>query len=360
MLAPNPETILTQLNADYAVNSFLMAWSHTLLNTSLHPLDPKPAWYDRIAGELGKAKAVTQPWLIEEYPKIAAALPQSLIDYGNNALPALEAMLAELAKSAPRRQVLIGLVEELQQEARDQQRRVTGLRDKVAAYAPQAAAVARQAAKEAQEVIASAGASNKKVLSLQARIADLQHQLGGVSADAKNAMKGAATTGAGLTMTLLSFTVTAGLGAAAFPVFGLAGAFIGIGINAAIQASKSQEVINTIREIGQLTLELSAEQNQAAAMRTIAFSLEQLSDQAGSSTVSMVGSLHHWEDVCGDLDLLRELLDRHSLDPKQLLALSKPRLEAAAQAWEKIVAGARSVQNSALAVAAPIEVKVAL
>lgn len=359
MLAPNPKNMLDQLTGDYAVNSLLMAYGHTLLNTSFFPIEPKPSWFDRIGGELAKAKKVTAPWLHQEYPKIAAALPQSLIDYANNVLPAVEVLIPELAKSAPDRRKVIALIEELQEEAQDQRTRVQDLHAKIEDYAPKVAAVAREAAKEAKVVIAAAGEANSKVLSLQARISELQRQLGAVGADAKHAMSGAATTGATLSMTLMSFTVTAAIGSASFPVIGLAGAFIGIGINAAIEASKSQEVINTLREIGQLSRELSAEQHQAAAMQTIARSLEQLGEQAGSATLSLAGSLHHWDDICGDLDLLRELADQPALELKKLMPLSRTRLEAAAAAWRTIVAGAQKIQLSALETTAPIDVKVA-
>lgn len=357
MLAPNPETIVTQLTSDYAVNSFLMAWSHTLMNTALYPVDPKPKFFDKIAGELDQAKKVTRPWLIEEYPAIAAALPQSLIDYGNKVVPILGLLRPELAKARPDRQLLIELVDALRAEAREQQAKVVALRDKVAAYAPQVAAVAKEAAKQAQEVIASAGEANRKVLSLQSRIVELQRQLAVVSADAKHAMSGAATTGASVSMTMISFTVTAAVGTASFPVFGLVGAFIGIGINAALEAAKSREVLNLLREIGQLSLDLNAEQHQAAALRTIAGSLERLSDQSGSAAVGMVSSLHHWEDICGDLDLLRELLGQPALEPGQLLPLAAVRLKAAEAAWEKIVDGAIKIQASALKVTAPIEIQ---
>lgn len=357
MLAPNPETIVTQLTSDYAVNSFLMAWSHTLMNTALHPIEPKPKWFDKISGALEQAKKVTRPWLLEEYPRIAAALPQSLIDYGNKAVPILGLLRPELAKARPDRQVLIELIDALRTEAREQQAKVLGLRDQVAAYSPRVAAVAREAAVQAQEVIASAGEANRKVLSLQSRIADLQRQLGVVSTEAKHAMSGAAATGASVTMTMMSFTVTAAIGTASFPVFGLVGAFIGIGINAALQAAKSQEVMNTLREIGQLSLELSAEQHQAAALRTIVQSLERLSDQSADAATSMVASLHHWEDICGDLDLLRDLLGQPALEPGRLLPLAAARLRAAEAAWEKIVEGAGKIQLSALQVTAPIEIR---
>lgn len=359
MLAPIPEAILAQLGSDYVNNSFLMAWSHTLLNTSLYPIVPKPAFFDRFSAELNKAKATTQPWLHQDYPKIASALPQSLINYGNAAVAALDELIPALAATKPDRALVVELIEALRREAQDQQNVVLALRAKVDAFAPQVLAVATESAKVASEALEVAGAANRKVLSLQARIGELLQELSATGADAKNAMKGAATTGATLSMTLMSFTISAGVGAAAFPVFGLAGAFIGIGVNAAIEASKSQRVQHLIREIGQLTLELDAEQHQAAVLHTIAKSLEKLADFAGDATSNMKGSVHHWEDITSNLDLLRELLDQPALELRRLIPLNQARLRAAQTAWKKIVEGAGKVQASVLKPATQIELKVA-
>ena len=358
MLAPNPEALLAQLSTDYTNNSLLMAWSHTLLNTSLYPIRPKPAFFDRFSSELAKAKAITQPWLHQEYPKIAAALPQSLINYGNTVVPTIDELIPALAASRPDRGLIIDLIEALRSEAQDQQKVVLGLRTKVDLFAPEVVAVASEATRVASEVLEAAGATSRKVLSLQSRIGELQQELAAVGVDAKNAMKGAATTGATLSMTLMSFTISAGIGAAAFPVFGLAGAFIGIGVNAAIEASKSQRVLQMMREIGQLVVELDAEQHQAAALQAIAKSLEKLADFAGDATANMKGIVHHWEDIVSNLDLLRELLDQPAIELRRLMPLTEVRLRGAQTAWRQILQGAEKVQTSFLVPATPIELKV--
>ena len=48
MLSPNVGAITSQVTSDYRVNNYLMAWAHTLLNTNLYPLSPKPSWFDGV------------------------------------------------------------------------------------------------------------------------------------------------------------------------------------------------------------------------------------------------------------------------------------------------------------------------
>jgi hypothetical protein len=60
-----------------------MAWAHTLLNTTLSPVDPKPDWSDGVASELTATKKKTDDWLHKEFPDIAATLQQTLISYAN-------------------------------------------------------------------------------------------------------------------------------------------------------------------------------------------------------------------------------------------------------------------------------------
>lgn len=358
MFAPKPDTLITQLNADYAVNSFLMAWGQTLVNTTLYPLDPKPTWFDRIAGELTAAKLATKTWLVNDYPGIAAVLPQSLINYANAFAPAVEEIVPLLAKKplgSGDREQLVALFGELRSEAGDQAATVATLRGKVDQFAKLAAAKAEKLSAGAREVVQSLAEDRRQVLALQARIAELQHRLGLTTQAAKSSMSGAATTGASLTMTLMAFTIQAGIGAAAFPVFGLVGAFVGIAFNAAMEAAKSEEVLQAVREINELTLKLSKVQTQAATLETMAASLENLRDVAGASHSNMVGTAHHWDDVTGGLDLALELLAQPAVDLTKLSPFAN--LRAAAADWAKIAEGAKKVQGSVLQVAPhPIEV----
>ncbi len=352
MFAPKPDTLVTQLNADYAVNSFLMAWGQTLVNTALYPLDPKPVWFDPIATELTAAQMATRTWLVNDYPSIAAALPQSLIDYANLFGPAVDEIAPLLARkplASGDRAQLVALFTALQSEAQDQSARVATLRGKVDQFAKMAAAKAEKLSGQSRDVIQSLAEDRRQVLALQARIAELQHRLGLTTEAAKRSMSGAATTGASLTMTLMAFTIQAGVGAAAFPVFGLVGAFIGIAFNAAMEAAKSEEVLQAVREINDLTLKLNKVQAQAAALETMATSLQNLRDVVGASFSNMVGTAHHWDDVNAGLGLALELLAQPAVD----LTLLSPfaNIRAAAADWRKIAAGANKVQGSVLKVA---------
>ncbi|HEX9460249.1 MAG TPA: HBL/NHE enterotoxin family protein [Thermoanaerobaculia bacterium] len=348
MLSPNKTAITSQVTSDYAVNSYLMAWAHTLLNTNLYPLEPRPTWFEGIASELTATKAKTQTWLHEDFPDIAAALPQSLINYANLFGPAVSELAPLLAKGNPvgdDRATVDELLEALQTAAKTHQFRVLGLQRKVVAFAKVAKESSTKMVTNAKEVKKTIGAAQKDLLALQSRIADLQRRLGVTTTEAKNSMSGAAMTGATITMTMLAFTV----GAAAFPIVGLAGAVIGIAFNAAQEAARSKEVLALIREIGELQVKLSNEQYQIAALETIATSFENLSDVVSEALTCMEGTVHHWDDIVTGLAEARELVAQPGVDLMKIAAFKE--LNAAVSSWATIAERCRNIQNSVMQIA---------
>jgi hypothetical protein len=348
MLCPNKTAITSQVTSDYAVNSYLMAWAHTLLNTNLYPVEPKPAWFESIATELEATKATTRKWLHEDFPDIAAALPQSLIDYSNLFGPAVSELVPLLATKNPAgedRATVDELFEALQAAAKTHEFRVLGLQRKVVAFAKVAKASSVKMVTNAKEVKKTIGAAQKDLLALQSRIAELQRRLGVTTTEAKNSMSGAAMTGATITMTMLAFTV----GAAAFPVVGLAGAVIGIAFNAAQEAARSKEVLALIREIGELQVKLSNEQYQIAALETIATSFENLSDIVSEALTCMEGTVHHWDDIVSGLAEARELVAQPGVDLTKIAAFKG--LTAAASTWATIAERCRNIQSSVMKIA---------
>jgi hypothetical protein len=347
MLSPNPSAITTQVTSDYAVNSYLMVWAHTLLNTSMYPVQPKPAWFDGVSTELAATKTKTQKWLVEEYPDIAAALPQTLISYANKFEAAAAELIPLLAKGNPKgtdRSTVDELLADLHEAAGKHHWRVLGLQRKVVAFAAVAKESSAKMAKNAKDVQKTIGVAQKDLLALQSRIAELQRRLGITTTEAKNSMSGAAMTGATITMTMLAFTV----GAAAFPIVGLAGAIIGIGINAAREAAQSAEVLALVREIGELQVKLSGEQFQIAALETIAAAFENLSDVVSEALTSMEGSVHHWDDIVGNLAAAREIVAQADADLTKITAFKG--LAAARTSWKTIAERAANIQKSVLQV----------
>jgi hypothetical protein len=352
MLAPSTNAVTSQLTYDYGVNSSLMIWAHTLLNTSLFPLDKKPAWFDPIATELAATKTATQSWLVDDYPHIAAALPQTLINYANlftSASPELKKIFNGANPEASKRALALEIITALKTEAAAQLWTVRGLRTKVLAFSKLVSDSSTRLAAASKEVKKSVGAASKDLLALQSRFAELQRMLGVTTTEAKNSMNGAAMTGASLTMTMMSFTISAGVGAAALPVFGLVGALIGIGINAAKEAAKSEEVLALIREIGDLRLKLQAEEFQIAALQTIDASLQTLADVSVNSRTNMEGIVHHWEDIVANLAMAEEMLGQSAVDVSKLETFKT--LAAADEAWNVILQRASNIQESPIQIA---------
>jgi predicted nucleic acid-binding Zn-ribbon protein len=353
MLSPNTAALTAQVTSDYRVNNYLMAWAHTLLNTNLYPLTPKPEWYDGVATELTATKTKTQDWLNHEFPDIAATLPQALVEYANLFISAADELIPLVVGTNPKgddRDTVDELFEALHAAAVRHQFRVLGLQRKVVAFAKVVMDSSESLGKTAKKVKNDIKKADTEMLALQSRIAELQRRLGITTTEAKNSMSGAAMTGASISMTLLAFTV----GAAAFPIVGLAGAIIGIGINAAKEAAGSNEVLALVREIGELQVKLSEQQFQMAALETISTSFEKLSDVCSEALTSMEGTVHHWDDIVTNLAAARELIKQPEVDLSKLKAFDK--LPEAAKNWTTIAERARNIQKSVMVVADRIEI----
>lgn len=352
MLSPNPGAITSQVTSDYRVNNYLMAWGHTLLNINLYPVKKKPEWFDKIAAELNTTKEKTEAWLANDYPEIAAVMPQTLIQYANRFGPTVDALVPLVQGKNPQgddRAKVLALLKKLHEDAKTHRWRVLGLQQKVTTFSKLVTESSGKMIENAKEVKKTISAASKDLLALQSRISELQQRLGITTTEAKNSMSGAAMTGASITMTMLAFTV----GAAAFPIVGLAGAIIGIAFNAAKEAADSKEVLALIREIGELQLKVSEEQFQTAALETIAASFENLSDVCTEALTTMDGTVHHWEDIVNNTGFAVELVEQ-SVDLSRISALQD--LRTAKTNWATIKERCKNIEKSGLKIGDPIVV----
>jgi hypothetical protein len=344
MFAPDVNAVTSQMTYDYGVNAYLMAWAHALLNTNLYPLDPKPSWFDPIATELSTTQKKTQEWLNGDYPKIASGLPQALIDFANTFEASAPELIRRVATNpaGKEREAVKAVVDDLLDDARTNSFAMRGLQKKVIAFSDVVSKSSAAMAAHVKSVRATISASQKDLIALQSRIAELKNRLGVTTTEAKNSMQSAAMTGATLSMTMLAVSV----GAMSFPIFGLAGAVIGIGINAAMEAAKSKEVLALLREINELRLKVSVEQTQIAALESIAAQFEQLADVVTSSLTNMQGVVHHCDDIVAGLELAGELIAQPAADLSKLAAFKN--LGDAAKRWTAVREAAAKIQASVL------------
>ncbi|MEA2488825.1 MAG: hypothetical protein QOH21_617 [Acidobacteriota bacterium] len=345
MFSPDVNALTSQLTYDYGVNAYLMAWAHALLNTTIYPLDPKPKWFDSIDSELATTKTRTQVWLVELYPRIAAALPQALIDYANTFDASANLLIPVLAKGNPagdERAKVAAFVADLLSDAREHAFGVRGLQKNVREFAELVTTASTTMSANVKKVRATITASQTDLIALQSRIVELQNRLGITTTEAKNSMQGAAMTGASLSMTMLAVTV----GAMSFPVFGLVGAVIGIGINAAMEAAKSKEVLALLQEVNELRVKLSKEQTQIAALESIAAQFDRLANVATSSLTNMQGVVHHCDDIVNGLVLIGEIVAQPAADLTRLTPFKE--LTSARAGWKTVRERAQNIQDSVL------------
>ena len=358
MFAPNPDAVGVQLSSDYAANVQLSVWSHALLNTNLFPIDPKPSWFDRVAADFAGAQSTTKKWLFEDYPSLAAALPQSLIDYGNTFGAGVDELIPLMAKptlSAQDRADVRDVIGEMKKQAVTQQFRVRGMQKKVEAFSKFVIATAAKMQKHQTDILASLGEARKDVEKLQSRITDIYRELGITATEAKIAMEGAAMKGISIAGSLLTFTigaaVTTGVSA---PVIGVAIAILALTIGAIEEKAKSESVLAKIREITALQVKLTSEQAQAASLQSIVNAIDALNGHARTSMTNMTGSVHYWDDILDGLETAAEIVALDDVDPKKFTMFRT--LAAAKKSWETIVDHAGNIQRSVLRLEPPIEI----
>lgn len=358
MFAPGPEALGTQLASDYGVNASLAVWAHALLNTNLYPLQPKPAWFERVSGNLEAARTTTRSWLNTEYSGIASALPQSLVDYGHTFVAAADQLIPYFSRPmtpADRRSAL-AILDELRSEAVMQQFRVRGLQKKVEAFSTFVMSTSATLSKDQRDVMASLKGASADVLKLQERITDLYRELGVTATEAKNAMSGAAMKGVSIAGTMMVYSMTVAVTAGtSLPVIGLAIGVLALTIGALQEKAHSESVLTKLREITQLQTKLSGEQVQAAALQAVAASIDSLSDVARMSMTNMAGTVHYWDDITSGLALAGEIVAQDSFDARTLTPFNT--LGQAKAAWLKIIESAKNVQNSVFELHDPIRIE---
>jgi hypothetical protein len=358
MFAPAAESLIVLLSADYAVNAALAVWSHAMLNTDVFALPSKPAWFDGVAGHIKSAKETTEPWLNKDYPQIAAALPQSLIDYGIKFVNIANEMIPLVAKplSADDRETLVDLLEELKKEATTQQFRVKGLQKKVETFTAFANQTAATLAKDQKDVMATIKDKSEGLTKLQSRIIELYRELGVSETEAKNQMAGAAMKGLSIAGSLFVYSIaTAVTATASAPIISVGIGIIALTYAAIVEKAHSESVLSKIREITELQAKIPVEQQQAASLQAVVASMETLSDLTRMSQTNMAGSVHYWDDITSGLALALELLEKEALDPTTLTPFKT--LAGAKATWQKILEAARNVQSSVFNVQPPVVVK---
>ena len=341
MLAPNhdliKELLIKLYKSQQSVTFAALALQHTRL---FPPQDPTPSWFSTLNHSLEGIQPIAGDWLVTKGPQVIATLPQQFISYSSHFRA-----FAENARTAD--------LSRLQHDVRWLQSHVRRMPDQATQQQQSVSTFASDFSSQKQGLdIGIAGAEQalqserQQVRELKAQISSLYQKISTQTADANNEMTGVVTSGGAMAFALLSygFDVAVLAGASAFPFVGVGVALAGLTFDAVMHAIHEREVVDDLRRIGVLKVELTQDAQEIAALQGITSSLES-TDSALLEIRTSLGFRPIWEEVESQLETLAQQLQQPGVDYRNLEQIST--LPSAVAAWEAIATMCTNVQTAA-------------
>ena len=365
ILAPDVAVVSRQIANNFLTSNYLTIYAQSFLNTVLHPLDPKPDWFDQIDSSLDNAHSIMSQWILKDGPSVASGLPQAFIDYADSFLAAagsIQTLVGEAEKNSGKtptdqqRSSLLALLGRLSDEAQAQKTRVADLQTLMSTFSDQVRSQQSSLSQDIAAISATVTADQQDIQMLQAQIAQLQQKLATVTANAKNASSGAAISAVQLVLTLLTATIAVAVTeGAAIPFLSIAGGFLSTGEKSVEDFIDDAKILDDLKAISNLQLKMTAEQQQVVSLQAIINTLDSLQTQNEQATNSVFSFSPIWDDVYDQLQSPIEALDQPSVDVSLISTLNN--IQDASISWTTISTQATNIQESAIKMAQPVTLK---
>jgi hypothetical protein len=363
LLVPDVDSTSAVMAQNFGVCTAVTVWSNALLNTTIYPLDPKPTWYDPLNAQLAAAVTPARTWVETNGPAVLSQIPQGFIDFGNlfnAAAPDVESTMTAVAAATghtpttEQMSLLTQTVATLLQQAQSAQATAMTHQATVKAFADTIRAQHAALTETISGAESTLGGDEQQIADLQSTIDSLQNTLGIDSSTASDSAMTAYTSGLSLFGSLFVFSLTTiATGGAALPLMAIAAATVTISVNGAKNASSDSSVQSNLAALAQAQQQLSAEDAQVAALRSILTTLEKLLDC--NSTLSYASDIivPIWNDVVTRLQFVQEILTQPTVDLTLVSALTT--FSTAATKWTSIITSATNVQSSTLSMSDAID-----
>ena len=357
MLAPDPTRTVEQLTAVFNATSTITAWVHALENAQLRPLDPEPAWYPDLNGQVTASQANSLPWITHTGPAVTAGLTQPFIDYAGYFGPVVGALKPIVARArlagsptAADQAAMRDIATSLLQRATERRTAVDGLLTALNTYRARmlddrtllanglAAAVKQQDADE--EVVQQV---RLQISAITQKITDL----GGTTTSDELAT-GKAVAGV---IVALTFSLALAGGVVALGGFGLA--VLGVGGAAISQELTSDALKEDVAKLAELVGQLADDQAQLALMTAVVANLESLVAQNDEALVQFSGFSDAWDRAVDQVSALLVVLAQPQIDVNLIPDLLT--LDDAAAAWTQMSTFATKVQDAVVDLGSPLE-----
>lgn len=341
MLAPDSKItdgLLISLLTSY--QSITLA-AISLRQSQFFPLTPTPDWMTTLEDNLLDAQSQAADWLSSKGPQVISGIPLTFMNYSNSVQ-----VVADKIINATTKEEAINYLQWLKRQIRSYPETVSNLQQLITTFAsdfkPYQENVTGALAK-AQSTITE---DQKQTQDLSNQISQLYQDIAAETVKASNGMSGVATSGASLSFALLSygFAVATTLNPA-IPVIGIAVAIGGITYGAITNAINTAKIVDNLKKIQALQVQLVAANQSIAILQNISVMLDNV-DHAltGINTSVDVSSL--WNDQEQKLnDLITTLQNYPGDNFKTLPDIAS--LPQAVTAWQKISFTANNILKAA-------------
>lgn len=340
MLSPNPNLVQELLTNLYISHHSLNCAALALRNLHLYlPQDPKPNWYEEIDQNIRILQHPADDWLFNHGPQVIIGIPQEFIYYCDHfRIFARNAQHNNIDLLQHQLHWLRHRVSDLPQLASNYHQQIQPF---ISRFSEQKSAL-EQAIHAAEQTLS---ADRDKVEQLQSRIDSLYRKISSQTAHAHDEMTQVTSSGAAATFALLTygFEVALAVGAQSFPLVGLGVALVGLTYSSIMNAIHQQEVIDELRQISQLKLQIQKESQEIAALQIIRSSLNK-AEEAIETIRRDLSFQPVWQSELQKLADLNDQLSQPGIDPQQLESIRK--LPVAVLAWERISAMSSNIQRA--------------
>jgi hypothetical protein len=345
MLAPDSkitDSLLINLLSSY--QSITLA-AISLQQSQFFPLNPPPDWMVTLQTNLTEAQSQANDWLVTQGPQVISGIPQTFVTYSNSVQ-----VVADKIQNAQTKQEAIGYLQWLQKRIAAMPATVTNLQGLITQFAtnfkPYQSGI-ETALADAQSAVTQDQEQTKK---LSDQISQLYQDIAAETQKADGGMSGVTTSGASLSFALLSygFAVATTLNPAV-PVVGIIVAIGGITYGAIVNAINTAKIVENLKQIKDLQVQLLEENQSIAVLQNISTMLDNV-DHALIGINTAVDLTPLWTEETGKLnDLITTLQNYPGDNFKTLPDIAS--LPQAVTAWKNIAQSATNVLKSATGMA---------
>ena len=343
MLAPDPKIVRDYLESFLESYQSITLAAMSLQQSQFFPQTPTPEWMTALETNLGQSQSMATDWLSTQGPTVVSSVPQFFQSYSSS----MQIVANKIADSRTTKENAIVLLNWLKTRLStypaDSKSTDAILTQFITDFEAQNAAITSSLA-EAQKEITT---EQSETAALTQQISKLYQDISSETVKASNGMTSVMTSGASLSVAMLSFAYTVAVGGVVGPVGLVAGVVVAIGgltIGAITNAINEQAISDNLAKIRDLQVTLLEDNQTIAILQNLTLMLQQVQD----SLLSMKNAYDLstiWEDEDTKLDDAISSLEKYTgNDFRTVDSIST--IASAANSWTIVSKMANNLQRA--------------